>query len=102
MLLVSVDEIVADLLVDGVVMCLQTVVLCGSCSTVLCTPTGGRARLTEGRSAEGSRVQHSSAASAIGSNQATVFLPAVLQPSNHLISRAPITNTWQFTAKFKV
>lgn len=26
----------------------QTVVLCGSCSTVLCTPTGGRARLTEG------------------------------------------------------
>lgn len=27
----------------------QTVVLCGSCSAVLCTPTGGRARLTEGR-----------------------------------------------------
>lgn len=26
----------------------QSVVLCGSCSTVLCTPTGGRARLTEG------------------------------------------------------
>ncbi|GFH25509.1 40S ribosomal protein S27, partial [Haematococcus lacustris] len=26
----------------------QTVVLCASCSTVLCTPTGGRARLTEG------------------------------------------------------
>jgi ribosomal protein S27E len=26
----------------------QTVVFCGSCSTVLCTPTGGRARLTEG------------------------------------------------------
>ena len=26
----------------------QTVVLCGSCSTVLCTPTGGKARLTEG------------------------------------------------------
>eukprot|EP00197_Chlamydomonas_leiostraca_P012984 CAMPEP_0202866484 /NCGR_PEP_ID=MMETSP1391-20130828/7688_1 /ASSEMBLY_ACC=CAM_ASM_000867 /TAXON_ID=1034604 /ORGANISM="Chlamydomonas leiostraca, Strain SAG 11-49" /LENGTH=86 /DNA_ID=CAMNT_0049546433 /DNA_START=53 /DNA_END=313 /DNA_ORIENTATION=+ len=26
----------------------QTVVLCGSCSAVLCTPTGGRARLTEG------------------------------------------------------
>lgn len=26
----------------------QTVVLCGSCSTVLCQPTGGRARLTEG------------------------------------------------------
>lgn len=50
MLLVFDDEIVADLLVDGVVMCLQTVVLCGSCSTVLCTPTGGRARLTEGRS----------------------------------------------------
>jgi len=26
----------------------QTVVLCGSCSNVLCQPTGGRARLTEG------------------------------------------------------
>ncbi|KAJ9530951.1 hypothetical protein QJQ45_028741 [Haematococcus lacustris] len=26
----------------------QSVVLCASCSTVLCTPTGGRARLTEG------------------------------------------------------
>eukprot|EP00798_Chlamydomonas_sp_ICE-L_P011104 gene11104-18719_t len=28
----------------------QTVVLCGSCSSVLCTPTGGKARLTEGTS----------------------------------------------------
>ena len=27
----------------------QTVVLCVSCSMVLCQPTGGRARLTEGR-----------------------------------------------------
>ena len=26
----------------------QTAVLCVSCSTVLCQPTGGRARLTEG------------------------------------------------------
>ncbi|KAJ9084195.1 40S ribosomal protein S27 [Entomophthora muscae] len=26
----------------------QTVVVCGSCSTVLCQPTGGRARLTDG------------------------------------------------------
>lgn len=26
----------------------QTVVLCGSCSQVLCQPTGGKARLTEG------------------------------------------------------
>ncbi|RIA91769.1 ribosomal protein S27-domain-containing protein, partial [Glomus cerebriforme] len=26
----------------------QTVVLCGSCANVLCQPTGGRARLTEG------------------------------------------------------
>ncbi|CAM6016231.1 unnamed protein product [Sphagnum balticum] len=26
----------------------QTVVVCGSCSTVLCQPTGGKARLTEG------------------------------------------------------
>ncbi|KAM0751549.1 ribosomal protein S27 [Meredithblackwellia eburnea MCA 4105] len=26
----------------------QTVVQCGSCSTVLCQPTGGKARLTEG------------------------------------------------------
>jgi len=26
----------------------QTVVVCGSCQTVLCQPTGGRARLTEG------------------------------------------------------
>ena len=26
----------------------QTVVLCVSCSMVLCQPTGGRARLTEG------------------------------------------------------
>ncbi|MBM6385794.1 MAG: hypothetical protein JSY10_17695 [Paenibacillus sp.] len=27
----------------------QTVVLCTSCGTVLCQPTGGRARLTEGK-----------------------------------------------------
>uniref|UniRef100_A0A8C6PS34 40S ribosomal protein S27 n=1 Tax=Nothobranchius furzeri TaxID=105023 RepID=A0A8C6PS34_NOTFU len=27
----------------------QTVVLCVGCSTVLCQPTGGKARLTEGR-----------------------------------------------------
>ncbi|XP_070336854.1 small ribosomal subunit protein eS27-like [Odocoileus virginianus] len=27
----------------------QTVVLCIGCSTVLCQPTGGKARLTEGR-----------------------------------------------------
>ncbi|KAI9098814.1 ribosomal protein S27-domain-containing protein [Phlyctochytrium arcticum] len=26
----------------------QTVVLCGNCATVLCQPTGGKARLTEG------------------------------------------------------
>eukprot|EP00320_Phaeocystis_rex_P005361 CAMPEP_0119077210 /NCGR_PEP_ID=MMETSP1178-20130426/93409_1 /TAXON_ID=33656 /ORGANISM="unid sp, Strain CCMP2000" /LENGTH=88 /DNA_ID=CAMNT_0007059555 /DNA_START=59 /DNA_END=325 /DNA_ORIENTATION=- len=26
----------------------RTVVICGSCSTVLCQPTGGKARLTEG------------------------------------------------------
>ena len=26
----------------------QTVVVCGSCSAILCVPTGGRARLTEG------------------------------------------------------
>merc|ERR1711916_275575 len=26
----------------------QTVILCSSCSTVLCQPTGGKARLTEG------------------------------------------------------
>ncbi|KAH8929522.1 hypothetical protein BT69DRAFT_1184083, partial [Atractiella rhizophila] len=26
----------------------QTVVLCGSCATVLCQPTGGKTRLTEG------------------------------------------------------
>ncbi|CAD6893531.1 unnamed protein product [Tilletia controversa] len=26
----------------------QTVVLCGSCSQILSTPTGGKARLTEG------------------------------------------------------
>ncbi|GAA5877958.1 hypothetical protein JCM5296_003886 [Sporobolomyces johnsonii] len=26
----------------------QTVVLCGSCSTILCTPTGGKCKLTEG------------------------------------------------------
>ncbi|CAZ84014.1 unnamed protein product [Tuber melanosporum] len=26
----------------------QTVVICGSCATVLCQPTGGKARLTEG------------------------------------------------------
>lgn len=26
----------------------HTVVLCGSCSSILCQPTGGRARLTEG------------------------------------------------------
>ncbi|KAI9188302.1 40S ribosomal protein S27 [Blastocladiella emersonii ATCC 22665] len=28
----------------------QTVVLCSSCQTVLATPTGGKARLTEGSS----------------------------------------------------
>ncbi|KAF9821832.1 hypothetical protein IEO21_00262 [Rhodonia placenta] len=28
----------------------QTVVLCGACASVLCQPTGGRARLTEGSS----------------------------------------------------
>ncbi|PRT56433.1 40S ribosomal protein S27 [Wickerhamiella sorbophila] len=28
----------------------QTVVTCGSCATVLCQPTGGKARLTEGSS----------------------------------------------------
>ncbi|XP_031402434.1 40S ribosomal protein S27-2-like [Punica granatum] len=28
----------------------QTVVVCGNCQTVLCQPTGGRARLTEGSS----------------------------------------------------
>ncbi|ORY92153.1 ribosomal protein S27-domain-containing protein [Syncephalastrum racemosum] len=27
----------------------QTVVLCSSCGTVLCQPTGGKARLTEGK-----------------------------------------------------
>lgn len=26
----------------------KTVVLCGNCNTVLCQPTGGKARLTEG------------------------------------------------------
>lgn len=26
----------------------QTVVVCGGCSAVLCQPTGGKARLTEG------------------------------------------------------
>ncbi|KAF0853012.1 40S small subunit ribosomal protein eS27 (rpS27) [Andalucia godoyi] len=26
----------------------QTVVLCGNCQTVLCRPTGGKCRLTEG------------------------------------------------------
>ena len=35
----------------------QTVVLCGSCSTVLCTPTGGKARLTEGARAAAERKQ---------------------------------------------
>jgi ribosomal protein S27E len=33
----------------------QTVVLCGGCSAVLCTPTGGKARLTEG--AQGGKVK---------------------------------------------
>ncbi|CAN6657304.1 small ribosomal subunit protein eS27B [Trichomonascus vanleenenianus] len=28
----------------------QTVVTCGSCATVLCQPTGGKAKLTEGSS----------------------------------------------------
>ncbi|EIM92680.1 40S ribosomal protein S27 [Stereum hirsutum FP-91666 SS1] len=28
----------------------QTVVLCGACASVLCQPTGGKARLTEGSS----------------------------------------------------
>ena len=30
----------------------QTVVVCSSCSSVLCTPSGGRARLTEGMQAD--------------------------------------------------
>ncbi|XP_004586662.4 small ribosomal subunit protein eS27-like, partial [Ochotona princeps] len=34
----------------------QTVVLCVSCSTDLCQPTGGKARLTEGCSSQ--RKQH--------------------------------------------
>ncbi|XP_040855322.1 40S ribosomal protein S27-like [Ochotona curzoniae] len=34
----------------------QTVVLCVGCSTVLCRPTGGKARLTEGCSFQ--RKQH--------------------------------------------
>ena len=29
----------------------QSVVVCSSCSAVLCTPTGGKARLTEGEQA---------------------------------------------------
>uniref|UniRef100_A0A672IT75 40S ribosomal protein S27 n=1 Tax=Salarias fasciatus TaxID=181472 RepID=A0A672IT75_SALFA len=32
----------------------QTVVLCVGCSTVLCQPTGGKARLTEGQYSPGS------------------------------------------------
>ncbi|KAF4674078.1 40S ribosomal protein S27-like [Perkinsus chesapeaki] len=28
----------------------QTVVLCGNCNVMICQPTGGRARLTEGTS----------------------------------------------------
>ncbi len=35
----------------------QTVVLCGSCSAVLCTPTGGKARLTEGERQDHGRRQ---------------------------------------------
>ncbi|CAD7704098.1 unnamed protein product [Ostreobium quekettii] len=31
----------------------QSVVVCPSCSQILCTPTGGRARLTEGRQPPG-------------------------------------------------
>ena len=34
----------------------QTVVLCGACSSVLCQPTGGKARLTEGSSPPCSRI----------------------------------------------
>jgi ribosomal protein S27E len=34
--------------ITTVFSCSQSVVLCGSCSAVLCTPTGGKARLTEG------------------------------------------------------
>ncbi|TEA38739.1 hypothetical protein DBR06_SOUSAS610092, partial [Sousa chinensis] len=32
----------------------QTVALCVGCSTVLCQPTGGKARLTEGAPSDGS------------------------------------------------
>ncbi|KAK1157983.1 hypothetical protein AOXY_G24202 [Acipenser oxyrinchus oxyrinchus] len=37
----------------------QTVVLCVGCSTVLCQPTGGKARLTEGRWGNLSNKAHS-------------------------------------------
>jgi len=36
----------------------QTVVLCGSCATVLCQPTGGKARLTEGSSFRRKKLSH--------------------------------------------
>ncbi|GAO50322.1 hypothetical protein G7K_4451-t1 [Saitoella complicata NRRL Y-17804] len=36
----------------------QTVVLCGSCATVLCQPTGGKCRLTEGCSFRRKHVSH--------------------------------------------
>ncbi|XP_013966871.2 small ribosomal subunit protein eS27-like [Canis lupus baileyi] len=37
----------------------QIVVLCVSCSTILCQPTGGKARLTEGCSSGGSSTKSS-------------------------------------------
>jgi len=38
----------------------QTVVLCGACSSVLCQPTGGKARLTEGLSYPCSKITQAS------------------------------------------
>ena len=56
----------------------QTVVLCGACSSVLCQPTGGKARLTEGPSLSFSRITQDSymypqAAHIVGRTRLTMF-----------------------------
>ncbi|KAG8010037.1 40S ribosomal protein S27, partial [Nibea albiflora] len=54
----------------------QTVVLCVGCSTVLCQPTGGKARLTEGLS---------------------LWLPGKQQDIKHQNERIKISTSWQTT-----
>jgi len=58
----------------------QTVVICGSCASVLCQPTGGKARLTEGCSF---RKKNWDAASTIGSDSFGLPIGTANAQSHH-------------------